>query len=108
MKYLSLVASILASAAAVVHAQGPIQPASCTYTATPCEPFNGPVETITVYEQPFAVTSTRTFDCHGCTAVTVSSRNCDGPGIPIQTTTFEFLNARSTTTVNVCSPTPGS
>lgn len=61
--------------------QGPIKPASCTYTATPCEPFNGPVETITVYEQPFTVTSTRTYDCHGCTAVAVSSKNCDGVGI---------------------------
>jgi len=60
---------------------GPISSAQCTYTATPCAPPNGPIETITVYEEPFAVTSTRTYDCHGCTAVTVSPKRCFGVGI---------------------------
>ena len=61
--------------------QGPIKLAHCTFTATPCAPPNGPTETITVYEQPFTVTSTKEYNCHGCTAVAVKSKNCDGFGV---------------------------
>ena len=52
----------------------------CTYTATPCAPFGGPTETITVYEQPFTATATATYDCQGCGAVTVEPRDCEGVG----------------------------
>ncbi len=57
---------------------GPIQ--QCTFTATPCT-FNGPIETITVYEVPFVATVTESFDCQGCADVTVVPKNCGGPGI---------------------------
>lgn len=53
----------------------------CTFTATPCAPFNGPTETITVYEQPFTATATKSFDCEGCGQVTVEPKNCGGVGI---------------------------
>ena len=48
----------------------------CTFTASPCRPIGGPVETITVYEQPFTATATATYDCEGCGAVTVEPKFC--------------------------------
>lgn len=108
MKFFSIIASTIACAATVhsaALAQGTEQPATCTFTATPCQTLIGPTETITVYEQPFTSTATQSFDCQGCQDVTVIPRFC-GLGVPIQTTTFIFDNAQATTTVDVCSPTP--
>ena len=52
----------------------------CTYTATSCLPIGGPTETITVYEEPFTATATSTYDCEGCSIVTVETKNCFGVG----------------------------
>ena len=52
----------------------------CTYTATSCLKIGGPTETITVYEEPFTATATSTYDCAGCSIVTVETKNCFGVG----------------------------
>lgn len=57
-------------------------PNPCTYTATPCGPIpGGPTEVITVYEDPSVITATSTFDCQGCSAVTVVPKDCFGLGL---------------------------
>ncbi|KAF6228577.1 hypothetical protein HO173_011880 [Letharia columbiana] len=114
MKYQSIIASIIAYAATIhsfalaqggsINPGGPEQP--CTFTATPCAPPpGGDVKTSTVYEVSFVATATQSFDCQGCTEVTVIPRDCYGHGPVIETTTF-VVEPESTTTVDVCSPTP--
>ncbi|KAL2037210.1 hypothetical protein N7G274_010073 [Stereocaulon virgatum] len=106
MQFSIIVASTIACAAAFISAQD--FPNTCTFTTRSCVLPSGPTETITVYEQPFTSTSTSTFDCQGCSAVTVTPSNCYGLGLPITTTSFLFLNAQATTTVDVCSTTPAT
>ncbi|KAK0513889.1 hypothetical protein JMJ35_003611 [Cladonia borealis] len=106
MRSSALVTSVIACLATCTVAQD--FQSTCTYTTTECAPFNpGPTETITVYEVPFTATSTSTFDCQGCNYVSISSKNCDGVGLPITTTTF-VIEPEATTTVNVCSTTPAT
>ncbi|KAK0513886.1 hypothetical protein JMJ35_003608 [Cladonia borealis] len=105
MKFSSLATTAVVCAAAAVTALPQVEE-PCTYTATSCATIGGPTETITVYEQPFTATATSTYDCEGCSVVTVETENCYGVGPAVTTTTFEYLNAQASTTVAVCSPTP--
>lgn len=80
--YCSSVSVLLAAAISTrPHADGILSVTAqtegpCTFTASPCRPIGGTVETITVYEQPFTATATATYDCQGCGAVTVEPRFC--------------------------------